>query len=373
MGAPENDSELRLCANCFFLLPKGATECPDCKAAVDDAARLSGSDSEIYPELARANLYRMRGEYRKAEDVCRAILRRHPNNATAAGLLGDICVEEDQLEDAVRWYELAIDSAPDSESDKRKLEVAHRRMKEREALSTAEQLGLPVTKPRAGLFALLALGFVIAVCVAAYLLGKSNSQDSAGRSGSRIDLPFEAGSSDPNANVNVPDPGKGDPDRPVASNPDVGSNALLVSLKPLTSNGSRITDAWQDPRTKVLYVSLDLQEGDNERLIVASIGHSALAHVPDAPRAKFRSRRSGKEEYFADLERAAVDAAEPKLLETDPTSFANAVLSNEFPAPQPTSSGSGPTESSGVGTGDSDVSSGGPQGSGQDGQPPHGG
>ena len=149
MEAPERSNPLLLCQKCFAMIPAGAEYCPECGAPiVDDLAE--GSDTAVYPELARANLLRMRGEYKVAEDICLAILRRHPNSATANTLLGDICADRGDLKQAADWYDMALDITPDSESDRRKLEAMRRRIKEHEAAEAAKHLGLPESKPKIG-------------------------------------------------------------------------------------------------------------------------------------------------------------------------------------------------------------------------------
>ncbi|MCS7066628.1 MAG: tetratricopeptide repeat protein, partial [Fimbriimonadales bacterium] len=77
-----------------------------------DPLYAEGSDREVYPEIARANLLRMQGRYEEAVEVCLGILKRYPSNETAHALLGDIHADQGKLTDAVQWYELLVDLAP---------------------------------------------------------------------------------------------------------------------------------------------------------------------------------------------------------------------------------------------------------------------
>src|SRR5688500_5066185 len=86
--AVPGSNKTKLCDKCFATMPSDAPFCPECGAPVGSS---EGSDSEIYPLLARANLLRMRAEYKQAENVCLSILKRYPNNSSTNTLLGDIC------------------------------------------------------------------------------------------------------------------------------------------------------------------------------------------------------------------------------------------------------------------------------------------
>jgi Tfp pilus assembly protein PilF len=98
----------------------GAGFCPECGAPIGTAPA-EGSDAAIYPELARVNLLRLRGDYKAAQDHCRAVLRKFPNNVTANQLLGDLCQETGDLSQAKEWYELALDIAPNHAHIQQKL------------------------------------------------------------------------------------------------------------------------------------------------------------------------------------------------------------------------------------------------------------
>lgn len=343
---------MRLCDKCFMMLAPDSEFCKECGAPVDgDTAHLSGSDAAIYPELARANLFRMRGEYRQAEDVCRAILRRYPNNATAAGLLGDICAEEGNLEDAARWYELALDTLPDSERDKQKLEAIQRRLAERQRQTTVDALGIPARAPRTGLYVVLMLVFLAIVGIAAFLLGRRASELQAARPGNQVTLPYEVGQGPaPAAKPPVEDA----PATQVRSLP----SELLAALRPLSPEGAKLLDAWQDPRTRTVFLAFEIAQGDNERFVAVALARSALGYLVDAQTIVLRGVRDGKDAYAADVTRAAVaTAAANEGLRDDATGFANAVLTNEWPPTQGDAARSDPP--SGTGTGDPGSATGG--------------
>lgn len=149
-------------------MPADAEFCAECGAPLKDAPGVDGSDAEVYPELAKANLLRMRKDFKAAEDVCLSILRRFPNNHSANVLLGDIAEERGELDQAAEWYELALDIVPDSEEVTKKLETVRAQLAEKQVQTTVAQLGIPEKKPPVGLYAMIVLilgAFVVAAIV----------------------------------------------------------------------------------------------------------------------------------------------------------------------------------------------------------------
>jgi len=71
--------------------------------------------------LAQANLHRMRGQWDEAIAVCMDAMRLSPNDPTAHSLLGDIYSDQGNLDEAIRWYCMALDLKPNSRADRAKL------------------------------------------------------------------------------------------------------------------------------------------------------------------------------------------------------------------------------------------------------------
>ena len=105
-----------VCPKCFAEIPDTSAFCMECGSRIRedtiDPLYAEGSDREVYPELARANLLRMQGKYEEAIEVCRRIMGRFPSNETVHALLGDIYADQGKLEDAIQWYELLVELAP---------------------------------------------------------------------------------------------------------------------------------------------------------------------------------------------------------------------------------------------------------------------
>ncbi len=109
---------MSICPRCFSEIPEKSIFCMECGARISeakgDSLALEGSDIEVYPEIARANLLRMQGKYEEAVSVCRQILGRFPSNETAHALMGDIYADQGKLEDAIQWYEMLVELAPNN-------------------------------------------------------------------------------------------------------------------------------------------------------------------------------------------------------------------------------------------------------------------
>ncbi len=165
-----------ICPKCFAEIPETGAYCMECGSRLKDDTLdplyAEGSDREIYPELARANLLRMQGKYEEAIEVCRRIMGRFPSNETVHALLGDIYADQGKLEDAIQWYELLVELAPGNVHYSAKLH--NLRAMYAAQVAPPPPVALPEvepkpTKPKAlaySLFGLLALILVAAAFVA---------------------------------------------------------------------------------------------------------------------------------------------------------------------------------------------------------------
>jgi len=330
LGAQAEGKDLKLCDKCFFMLPDDAEFCPDCGAPVDsDPMHAEGSDAAVYPELARANLLRMRGDYEQAKDVCLSILRRFPNNATANTLIGDICAERGDLEQAAEWYELALDLAPDSAADQQKLNQVRQRLKERQAANTAAQLGLPTNKPKVGLYAAGLIVLVSVIAVGAFLAGKQGATPkSTTRPSGVVNMPVTIGGGTQQQPVN------GESDGAISTTVEHSDASLIAAITAKVAEGAKVVTAWKDQRGRHIYLSLALVEGDDERALTAKIGQAALEAAPDAMAVTLRGVRGGIDYYLADVPRDALATVAgdewKRQHENDPKAFADALLRSEW-------------------------------------------
>lgn len=134
---------MNFCDHCLAPLAQNATHCPECGLPVtsgtDDPLLIAEEERLVNPRLAHANLLRMRGQWEEAMRACSEVLRQFPNNVHAHALMGDIYRDQGNLEEAAQWYKLALDLAPDSTVDRRRLEQVQRELELRQQAQSQSQ------------------------------------------------------------------------------------------------------------------------------------------------------------------------------------------------------------------------------------------
>jgi hypothetical protein len=229
----------RICDRCFAEVAESSTYCPECGAPLAEGA---DSDVEVHPDLAKANLLRMRGEFAAAEEACLQILKRLPNNASAHTLLGDVCQERGDLEQAAQWFELALDLNPSSVVDQQKLESVRIQLEQKDEQGTAEQLGLPEVRPKTGWYAAGILAILAVVGAGGFMLGLQRERPTPAsplletppviaRPQQFPNPPTETIQEEPREMVATPLPAVGEADllqRMRAENPDAGALQAVV-------------------------------------------------------------------------------------------------------------------------------------------------
>lgn len=356
LEVPGRDRDLRLCDRCFYVLPANVEFCPDCGAPIDKGdAHLAGSDAAVYPELAQANLLRMRGQHKQAEEVCIGILRKYPNQGTATSLLGDICLERGDVDQAIQWYELALDIMPDSDVEKQKLAQARSRKREHEVAETAAQLGLPNRRPLIGVFVGSVLGLIVLTGIAAFMLGRNNGSEK--RELPVVEAPVTVGETPPTTQSRPPverESPRTETTPKVNTTPE-GAPSLESALLSQLNPEIKILKAWQDPRTFRIYVDLVWRGAEHERLDAAAICRKAFLHDAKCPKVTVRALEANNDKYLVDSMREAFDVTQSSDWQTtngdSANALAEAILSNEW---RPGLSSAEPTPDSP--TGDSDGS-----------------
>lgn len=312
-----------LCPKCFEMVAVNGPGCmdPDCPMADDLEA---GPDSTVYPELAKANLYRMRGEYKLARDTCLSLLKRYPNNADAHTLLGDIEAEEGDLVHAAEWYEMALDLKPEAEMARAKLDALKKRMKDHEVATTAEQLGLPTSRPRALVFASVIVVFIVLVGAVAFALGdRLRARRQPAPAAVTTPIEFAADTTATTKAADTPVVEKTAPVEPeareVESTPPVVTGPvedidLQRRLSAQCVEGSRILFASEDPRDKTLTLTATAgNAGEDDREIAALLGVSALEQATGAPRVIVRLMHGNELAFMADVTRETMTAARSQI------------------------------------------------------------
>ena len=281
----------------------------------------------LYPELAKANLLRIRGDYKGAIDQCLSILKRFPEDHDAHVLIADIYAEQGDLSQAAQWYELAIDISPNAGTDRAKLVQLQQRIKDREAASAAQQLGLPPEKQPLGLYIGVMGAIALVVAIGSYMLGQQAMKPPAGKKLVPISAPLQA--------ENASTGGTAAPMTITSASTIEEDRLVQQALATILPNGTILMNAMQDPRNKGLVLTVSIRPEDNERGIAAELGRAALVQYPSAPGVIMRLVKYGRLAHVATVSRDRLASLEtPEFQNGTATSeaVANAILTEEWSA-----------------------------------------
>lgn len=322
------------------------------KNIYEDPDRDPAAKEKISSELARANLLRMRGDYKGAIDQCLSILKRMPDDLDAHTLIGDIYSESGDLVQAAQWYELALELEPKSQTLRSKLEGVRERAQHKEIAETAEQLGLPTDGARIAIYGAILVIFIVAIGITAYLLGQRHPVAKK----SPLPISIEApGAPDQTADQGSSAGADGGSSEESAALPsgaaaflpqDDRTLTLMLSRAPL---GSHIMSVMSDPRAKVLTINYLVHADEDVREVGAKLARSSFDQLPDVLAITVRATRDDKLVYIADVSRDkmndAISSNEAQGGQAD--GWIGSALSYEWsPAPAPTSQTSAPPGSS---------------------------
>lgn len=318
------------CEKCFAMVPAGMHHCPDCGAPIHDREG-TAEDAATYPEIAKANLLRMRGDYRAAEEVCLGVLKKYPNHHTAHTLLGDIAVARGDWEQGSQWYELALDICPESTIDRERLDACRKRLSETEVSSAAEHLGLPDARPKNYLALGLALGATIMLAAASYvyLTRASGGEEVAGTSRSvnnPVILPDDP-LQDPGTVRERPNPAVARPTEDIEL-------AKAIAAKAPQPDGSRLLEATSDPANKMVTLTYVAHESDDEALVGARLAKTALDAYTELERVNVRAVRNQVLIFTATGTREALASTQSQEWKTthgdDQQAWVNAFLTSKW-------------------------------------------
>jgi hypothetical protein len=300
---------LKLCDKCFFVLEADWTFCKECGAPIDEE-NANESDAVVYPEIARSNLLRLRGDLSEAEKVCLGVLKRFPNNPAAHGMMGDLSFESGRLDEARRWYEMALDLTPSDEGLVRKLKAVAEATAEEQARSSLA--GLEVT-PRSGSTVAAMLGVVALVVIMGALmfwLGYANKKTRADVI-DPISINGDAPTRSPETSGPIPEEPQTRPDAP-EPRPAVGvgmtaeeAAALSAVGAELEGVGSRVVTIILDPTGAVATVTA----GTADRVDAAQVGAWLVRRGSPQAFVRILDPASRSVRFSATITRAALDAA----------------------------------------------------------------
>lgn len=315
--AVQGQPKEKMCPQCFEINPASSTFCTLCGASLAEGKEANeGSDTEVYNELAKTNLLRMRGQYKDAIQVCLGILKKYPNNATAHTLLGDIHAEMNELAQAAEWYEMALDLSPNSDADKQKLMSVRKRIQDREKAQTAEQIGLAETnRPKPGAYIAAAAAGILLVGTCSFVLGQMVT---SGKPKPAVTQPVNVGdaSKPPAAAAKDPevDSGSEEPQAkpaPVAAaaSPAGPDRATVEFLKTRGQGSATLFAVIEDPRSKHLFLSAELPGGSDATLTAVGLINDVFTLIPEIDKVTVKLIQAGNSVYLGDSLRADYQSA----------------------------------------------------------------
>lgn len=246
--------------------------CMECGARIKEDALdplyAEGSDREVYPELARANLLRMQGNYEEAIEVCRRILGRFPSNETVHALMGDIYADQGKYEDAIQWYELLVELAPGNAHYMAKLH--NLRAMHAAQVAPPPPIAEPEVKPaKPKVFAYALFGLLALILVAASFVAGARMNAMRQSAAEPIkSVQSTVSSASPTEPVRIPPPAPVDtsPVPPPSSTPAIGfagMSAVEASVAQKLSQQLNGTPVWcaLDPASSRWQARIRIQSG----------------------------------------------------------------------------------------------------------------
>lgn len=284
------------CAKCFASMSGNLDACPECGAPIRGG--VTSIDDATSAEVARANLLRMRGDYRGAEEACLKVLKQFPNHAASHTLLGDVSAAQGDWVQAASWYELALDIVPDSATDAEKLKYAKNRIGEREQMSAAEHLGITDTPAKHYLYAGIAIVVVVALAVTGYSVFATREDPVSREPDPSINSPLA-----------LPDPRQASQQIPLTvDEPPAGKTAeevemlRLIRSKAEGPDKTRVLDVVFLPGEAKITLSYASKLEDN-RGAAARLADVAFATLADVRAVMLRALGDGKQTFTAEAKR----------------------------------------------------------------------
>jgi len=334
--AVQGKSESFVCERCFASVKAPAEFCPECGAPVGNGPT-EGSDAAIYPELARANLLRMRGDIKAAQDHCRNILRTFPNNVTANQLMGDLALDANDLPQAKEWYELALDIAPSHPQIAKKLDDVREKLERKETKTLVDQIGLPASKPKNGWMAAGMGLLVILVGGIAYVVGTQKPKsDLTGPATTSIQAPVSVPGATSGSEATETNPVNPPAHGPASNTGSAEETTLAQLISQRSANGSKVTGVLQDPRTAQVFITFRLDANEDRRIVGAEIAAATFDNSAATQSITLRAMTDGAVVYIADAKRDAYELTKTdewkRQNEMDPGALAKHLLTNEWPS-----------------------------------------
>ncbi len=331
--AAQGSSSSVICPFCSAHVSANALTCPDCGAPINGGT-LADAESAVYPDIARANLSRMRGDFKAAEGQLLAVLRRFPNNPIAQEMMGDLALERDDSARALEWYEMAFAIDPNSPALAKKLKSARGEITDQQTDETVQQLGIDRKTTNSPVLIAMIILAVIVVGVSAFYLGTAKARQPV------ADRPIKVITAEPQPSATNPkseaDTSQPPPERTQRGPQGSDDITLLQALQAKAADGGSVLAVRHDPRSRSVIVDFKFPQA-NGRELAARIAKDTLAADPTSITVTVRGISAGALVYIADVHKNRIDEIQTDAWNAshpdNPSAWVDHVLSNEWPAP----------------------------------------
>jgi tetratricopeptide (TPR) repeat protein len=225
---------------------------------------------ELQAKLAHIHLLKLRGEYQKAIEACRELLTLAPHSSEACCMMGDLYQEQQNLDEAKNWYELAVEYDPDQVGYFRKVGMVKEAIVQRDRLETARKIGLPTTSAKIPQFAVMLMSLIVCFGIVGFFVGRQGASP-----GSPI-------MSDPIEVQGTVSP-KSEPISETLPTTSVQKDAELAQIcASLDEIAGRFLGVWYDPRGAGVGLTLQANADDDLQTICAEAAGALLKAYPEA-------------------------------------------------------------------------------------------
>ena len=258
---------MRRCIDCRIILDDDVKYCPKCGNEVkSDDSTAQNSASDVQSLLVSASLHRSRGEWERAIADATDALRLDPRNSDVPSLLADIYEKQGMLDEAIAWYQMALEMNPDSATDKEHLERLSDLILEEGRRKQATSYDSLQSRTKMWGLALGAV-FVVIIILAVISVFKSRSNESAAtqpvptarpqyETTAPVAPPTQAlpqRSPDSSAPVAISSSG------PVRTHAESYIRSELAGSQEITTAGATVNDMIADPRSGVVSVTFTIR------------------------------------------------------------------------------------------------------------------
>lgn len=268
---------MRRCEDCRIILDDDVRFCPKCgKDLTVSAPAALRVDTDVAPLIASANLHKIRAEWDEAIDDATSALRLAPRDPDIASLLGGIYEERGMSEEAVIWYQMALELNPNNTQDQERLDRVTRSVSAKRR-GTTESFRVFEKRTKVWGWALGAVFVaIVAMAIITTLAGRRHAERPTPSSSMRTAQPIvtpplgRPGVTLPQRPIPGTEPGRPTETGPPTSVPPPPTRTAaesdvergLASTPAITDTGAAVGDVMTDPRAAVATVTFTVATKD---------------------------------------------------------------------------------------------------------------